>query len=81
LNFSNAGVELYYQIKHPFNLMQGIKISVEDGNIINSQTITSLTHSKSVSFSLDPSTTSECETSSPVSLCTKALKFTGRVLY
>jgi hypothetical protein len=56
--FCNAGVELYYQLKHPFP-MQDIKISVEEG--------TSSTHSKSVSSSSGLSTTSKSETSSPVS--------------
>jgi hypothetical protein len=63
LPYYNAGVELYYQLKHPFNLMQGMEICVEDGT-------TSPTHSKSVSScsSSGLSTTSKLETSLPVSL-------------
>jgi hypothetical protein len=69
LTFFNAGIELHYQLKHPFNLMQSIKISVEDGTTpANAKTITSSTHSKSVSSSSGLSTTSKSETSSPVSL-------------
>ncbi|MCI29290.1 hypothetical protein A2U01_0050499, partial [Trifolium medium] len=44
----------------------GIKISVEDGTTsANAKTITSSTHSKSVSSSSGLSTTSKSETSSP----------------
>jgi hypothetical protein len=46
--------------------MQAIKISVEDGSTsANAKTITSSTHSDSVSSSSGPSAISECEASSP----------------
>jgi hypothetical protein len=69
LIFFNAGVELYHHLKHSFNLMQGIMISVENGTTSpNSKKITSSTHSKSVSSSSGLSTTSKSETSSLVSI-------------
>lgn len=68
--FFDIGIELYYKLKHPLNFKQGIEISVEEGSTSTSvKTITSSsTHLELVSSSSGTLITSQCKTSSPVSL-------------
>jgi hypothetical protein len=59
VTFFNAGVEVYYNLKYPFNMKQGIKINVEEG--------TTSTNGNTIASS-GPLVTSECKTSLWVSL-------------
>jgi len=74
LLFFNAGIELYHQIKNPFDFKQGI----EGTTSANAKRITSPPHSKSVSSSSGQLATAKHNKTSQVSLfyVTKPFKLT-----